>query len=382
MIEKLLDFVLSWLFALSICICVPMLLLERSKWHDRQKDIHKTAQQYKIERLENEISEHQNNLETLLSSKLDAMPWLAGMIADYVTYDIEAKAKYLDWGSDKKRLKKVDDIRDIRADAKARIAEATVAKYQLEYLKQLYPALEDVLVSEYEDFPSAIGSEPPEYDYTRDYLSKEEYAALSEVEKNQLALDRYVASHQKSKWQIGRDYEMAVAYEYRKKGYTVDSFGTYKGLEDLGRDIIAQKGSTVLIIQCKYWAQEKTIHEKHIFQLYGTSITYKIEHPDMLLSVKPVFITNIKLSPMAKDVAKMLDITVVENHAMVDFPRIKCNIGRGENGRQTKIYHLPMDMQYDIIRLKDSGEFYAFTVQEAVDAGFRRAYKWHGSAVK
>lgn len=38
-------------------------------------------------------------------------------------------------------------------------------------------------------------NELPDYDPTRDYLSKEEYNSLSTVERNQLALDRYKASH-------------------------------------------------------------------------------------------------------------------------------------------------------------------------------------------
>ena len=42
------------------------------------------------------------------------------------------------------------------------------------------------------------------------------------LERNQLALDRYNNSHNKTKWQIGRDYEQYVGYQYRKKGYIVD----------------------------------------------------------------------------------------------------------------------------------------------------------------
>ena len=34
------------------------------------------------------------------------------------------------------------------------------------------------------------------------------------MERDQLALDRYVKSINKSKWQIGRDYELSVAYEW------------------------------------------------------------------------------------------------------------------------------------------------------------------------
>ena len=104
----------------------------------------------------------------------------------------------------------------------------------------------------------------PDHDPIRDYLSSEEYHQLSESERNQLALDRYVESHKKSKWQIGRDYELSVGYQYEKKGYKVQYTGSLEGIADLGRDLIASKGDTVLVIQCKYWSAEKVIREKHI----------------------------------------------------------------------------------------------------------------------
>ena len=74
--------------------------------------------------------------------------------------------------------------------------------------------------------------------------------------------------------------------------------------------------------------------------------------------------------------AKALSIEVIENEPMKEFPRIKCNINTDQFGKQSKIYHLPMDQQYDktIIGNKDK-EFYAFTVKEAEDAGFRRTFQ-------
>lgn len=49
---------------------------------------------------------------------------------------------------------------------------------------------------------------------------------------------------------------------------------------------------------------------------------------------------------------------------------IKCNVNQGN-----KIYHLPFDQQYDRTQICKPGEFYAYTVKEAVTAGFRRAYR-------
>lgn len=326
------------------------------------------------------LDEHKSNLSKLLKSNLTSMPWLAGMMADFLTYDLEVEAKKLDWGRDVRRQKKVASIRELRNQTKQKIAEAKEAIYQLEYLRALFPGIDDVLVSDYKDL-ELDGKPPTDHDPTLDYLSKEEWQNLSEIARHQLALDRYVASR-KSKWQIGRDYELSVAYEYMSAGFHVDTFGSYMGLQDLGRDLIAKKGTLTYIIQCKYWSQSKEIHEKHLYQLYGTLIGYCIENniPHKNRGqVQGVFVTNIRLSEMARKVAEDLNLHVYENRGMADFPRIKCNIGKDESGNPTKIFHLPMDLQYDATKIDSPGEFYAFTVQEAVDAGFRRAFKWRGS---
>lgn len=312
------------------------------------------------------------SLEKFLNENIKFYPFLAGAVADYITYDIEILAQKLDWGNSIERAKKVQSIREIRQDAKERIAAANVAIYQLEYLKALYPALEDVLDTNYNDLNFKNGI--PESDPIRTYLTKEEWESLSDSEKNQRALDNYINSHRKSNWQIGRDYELYVGYKYSQMGYIVDYYGSYNGLDDLGRDIIARKTNKILIIQCKYWSKEKTIHEKHINQLYGTTVSYSIETNIPQQYISGVFVTSTILSDRAKLFAKRLGIKVKENFAFQEFPRIKCNIKNGN-----KIYHLPMDQQYDKVKIDHEGEFYAFTVEEAEKAGFRRAYKWHSN---
>ena len=142
----------------------------------------------------------------------------------------------------------------------------------------------------------------------------------------------------------------------------------------MGRDLIAIKGDNHFVIQCKYWGKEKVIHEKYIFQHFGTSKAYGFEQPKNI-NVRPVFITNIKLSDTAKRFAKELKIEVKELYEMEEFPRIKCNINKENN---TKIYHLPFDQQYDRTQIYLQGEFFASTVKEAVDAGFRRAFRYRG----
>lgn len=321
----------------------------------------------------------EKELRSFIESNVKKYPFLAGVIADYLTYDIKILAQSLDWGHDVARAKKVASILEIRRNAQERIAESRVAVYQLAYLLQLYPALEDVIETDFSEL-DITSTNPPDYDPIRNYLSKEEWNSLSESEKNQRALDNYVSSHSKSNWQIGRDYELSVGYEYLQKGFSVEFFGENKGLEDLGRDLICKDKQRTLIVQCKYWSQAKIIHEKHIFQLYGTTVSYCIENKLPRNSVDAVFVTNTSLSTTAKQVAAYLGILYVEQRELKEFPRIKCNIGKDEYGLTTKIYHLPMDQQYDIVKLHNNGSRLVFTVAEAERLGFRRAYRWRGGA--
>lgn len=316
------------------------------------------------------------------SSNLTAIPYMAAIVADYDTRDLEILARSLDWGSNIERRKKVIALREIRREVKDVITACKQSEYQLAYAIQMFPGLEDFLETDYNDLPelSLSDIESDGHDTVRNYLSKEEYQNLSSVERNQLALDRYQKSHRKTKWQIGRDYELYIGYRYSKKGYSVDYYGSNNGLEDLGRDLIAKKDNITLIIQCKYWSTGKVIHEKHINQLYGTTICYCYENNIPQEQVHAVLVTNTIVSDTAKSFAKYLGVEVVENLATENFPCIKCNINRDEDGNTTKIYHLPFDQQYDACKIDAPGEFFAMTVAEAEAAGFRRAFRWHSES--
>ena len=199
-----------------------------------------------LSKIEAEYDHHKKNLSSLLESNLTSMPWLAGMMADFATYDLELEERKRIWA---RKYKAVDSIREIREETKKRIKEAKVAVYQLEYLRKIIPGIDDILSTDYRDlhFDGSI----PNHDPTLDYLSSEEWNKLTDDEKSQLALDRYIESN-KSKWQIGRDYELSVAYELSQEGYSVDTFGSYMSYEDLGRDLIAKKDSYTYICRCLY----------------------------------------------------------------------------------------------------------------------------------
>lgn len=59
------------------------------------------------------IQEKESSVEVLLSN-LTAIPYMAGIIADYDTRGLEILAKKLDWGNNQERAKEVASIREIR----------------------------------------------------------------------------------------------------------------------------------------------------------------------------------------------------------------------------------------------------------------------------
>jgi hypothetical protein len=175
-------------------------------------------------------------------------------------------------------------------------------------------------------------------------------------------------------------YERYVGHLYERDGWLVDYEGIVKGLDDLGRDLICTKGTDVHIVQLKCWAREKLIHEKHIFQLFGTTQLYLMNKNNnglFPMNVQPTFITSTRLSDVAKNAANWLKITIKEDFPLdKSFPMIKCNINQGTGER---IYHLPFDQQYDRTKIiTTAGEMYARTVAEAENAGFRRAFRFSG----
>jgi hypothetical protein len=214
-----------------------------------------------------------------------------------------------------------------------------------------------------------------EYDHSKDYLTVEEYRNLSVDERNQLALDRYKERRRRSSWIAGVEYEMFYGYKLRQEGYSVLNFGAERGLNDLGRDIIATKNGNTYIIQCKRYSIHHEVHENTICQLFGTTLHYKITAKQRQYycsdpnKIFPVLVTTGILSNTAKEFAEKLGVKVVRVQ-MGEYPMIKCNINNGN-----MIYHLPFDQQYWRTVIDKPGEFYAMTVKEATSKGFRRAFK-------
>jgi hypothetical protein len=329
-------------------------------------------------KVEEQVSRDEATARALIEDKLRGFEFVGEAWADYERGVAAAQSRALRSKSHP-ALKAAEVVRAkgeevALATRRAKAAEWTVAlyEYHLPWITDLRDQAEqEAYIGAAEEQGDRLAREDP----VSRFLSREEFSALPEGERNQRALDRYLRSR-KSPWQLGRDYERYVGYLREQAGFTVTYHGIEKGLEDLGRDVLAERDGSVEVIQCKRWAQAKTIHEKHVFQLYGTMVLARLENPDKEIS--GTFTTTTGLSSKAREVAGYLDIKVEEQFPLKDYPRIKCNIGRrGEE----RIYHLPFDQQYDSTLIEpERGERYVSTVAEAEAGAFRRAWRWRGAS--
>jgi hypothetical protein len=343
-----------------------------------------------IEREKLKIKE--SALNKIFSEKSEGFPWLADSLAEFYKYFDYEIAEYLE-RKKHPAYAKAEQIKEIANQNKLLRKENRIVKSYINYYELLFPWLVEYRDQDLNELLLNISQKEDESNEGEDpvlnYVPRAEYLKMNENERNQKALDRYKKS-KKTAWQIGRDYERYIGYQYEIRGFKVRYFGIENGLEDLGRDLICAKGIETHIVQCKYWSSNKTIHEKHINQLYGTAIKYCIDQrlyhqkkgalslfPDILNENKVIatFITSTKLSSTALKFAEILGVKVYQEKKLEDYPMIKCNMSSSGD----KIYHLPFDQQYDkTIVNKADGDFYISTVNEAVARGFRRAFRWKG----
>jgi len=342
-----------------------------------------------------QIKETEYSISKIIGEKSKGFPWLADAIAQYIELRDLKISEFLEHKL-KPALSSADRVREIAKEKRILQKQFRITRNLIKYYEALFPWLPEFVGEDLDELIEQVTKkeekETTQDDPVRFYLTKGEYENLSTTERNQRALDRYW-SKKKSSWELGRDYERYVGYLYECQGYSVYYQGIEEGLEDLGRDLIAKRNGEIRVIQCKYWAQHKTIHEKHICQLFGTSVKYWIEQkmtlvesqPEFLVAlikqgrIKPVFITSTGLSDVAKEFANELGIEVKEKFPFEKYPSIKCNVSKrtGE-----KIYHLSMDQQYDrTIIEEERNECYVETVAEAERLGFRRAWRWRGGKV-
>ncbi|SHJ67433.1 Restriction endonuclease [Arenibacter nanhaiticus] len=335
----------------------------------------------------------EEDLQKIISEKEIGFPWLATAISEYYKNLDNIYASYLER---KKRpaFKEAAKIKEVAKEKALFKKEYFIMKYTIKYYESLFPWLSEYVGINSDELIEVLHSEKTSEkneDPVLNYIQRGEYAKLNATERNQKALDRYWSST-KTPWQIGRDYERYIGYLYEKEGYRVQYFGIEKGLEDLGRDLVCTKDNITEVIQCKYWSKNKNIpiRENHINQLFGTTVKHymdfsvnKQNNLHYFLEdyykgkIVGTMVTSTILSDTAIEFSKTLNIKVKQEIELdFEYPCIKCNINPTTKER---IYHLPFDQQYDKTKIDfNSGEFYAKTVREAEQKGFRRAYRWMG----
>ena len=251
-------------------------------------------------------------------------------------------------------------------------------QYKFEYLLSIYPELRA-----YKDDDAYIKyiQEEEQRCNIDNWLDDKNYSKLSEIEREQLAVERYIDNYKFrwSNWEKGRNYEIYVAYMlYNDKticndGYDIIQEGLNKKLEDKGRDIIAihRKTGRVLIVQCKNWSEHSIIRENVIFQLYVSYTQWLVDNGKSLTDdVIPCLYYTCDLSSVAEECARMLHVRC-KKLPMGKFPAIKCNVNHNTG---QLIYHLPFDRHYDLVKINAKGKGYKFSIAEAIKEGFRRAY--------
>jgi hypothetical protein len=364
--------------------------LQESKLNkELRSQLNKRAQELeeRFKLREDELGERETYVKSLRqqfdAGFLNGRKWLASFVAHADRALDESIANRLRFKSHPAR-KSADEVSEARAERRVFKERAKFLEFQLLSYKEYFPFLEEYEEMILDESIPLSGNDNnlealEDADPVLKYLQKSEFEKLSVTQRNQLALDRYLKSNL-SQSAIGRFYERFLGYQFESKGWTVEYFGVVKGYEDLGRDLICERDGKTYIVQAKCWAAEKLIHEKHIFQLFGTTQLYLMNNlgeglfrPD----VRAIFVTTTSLSPVARQAAEWLKIEVRESVALdKTYPIIKCNINQATKER---IYHLPFDQQYDRTKIIPAlGEMYARTVEEAESKGFRRAYRHLG----
>lgn len=78
---------------------------------------------------------------------------------------------------------------------------------------------------------------------------------------------------EQDKIHAGRNFELKVGKLYENRGYNVVYHGIEKGKQDGGIDLIAVNDDEIVLIQCKYWKNQKVDH-KIVRIFFGDCFAY------------------------------------------------------------------------------------------------------------
>lgn len=377
--------VLAW--AIARVMKIPVDIKEKNRIENLAKDIEEREKEAarKREHFETIKAESAVALERLSKEKSLGFPWLAAAYSEYhKLYDLKLAGEL-----ESKKLPAPRAAEAIRAMAseKAELRrENKVLRELHRYYESLFPWLIDFKGEDLDELIRQINRPVAGKDQNEDpadlWLSEAEQTSqtLTRAEKFQRALDRWWQT-KKSPWQLGRDYERYIGYLHEREGFKVEYHGIEQGYEDMGRDLICFKDGDVRIVQCKYWRTQKTLHEKHVCQIFGTATAYRNKFGEQAnlfdkAQVTAWLFVSCTASATAREFADMLRVNLMDNYPLRSYPIIKCNVSLRDG---TKIYHLPFDQQYDRTMIEYKDECYVETVAQAEALGFRRAFRWRGN---
>lgn len=203
--------------------------------------------------------------------------------------------------------------------------------------------------------------------------SKKKEKDLREVKlKNaELQLKQYKEKIKLTPEELGKRYERYIGYLYEQEGYKVTYQGIIKKKLDRGIDLVVKNKKETLLIQCKRYGKDTIVRENTINQLFGSLSTFKRTNKNTKTEIKGILITaNNNLDENARESLKNFpEITHIAKQYDNNYPLIKCNIGKDDE----KIYHLPTDPHYDLVKIEvNKKQFYCENVEEAEKKGFRR----------
>lgn len=248
------DLSVTWITLLVIALIISI-LIARSNSRDaanekanrikaqnksRQKDSElsearqaHTKQLTAVELQYKKLLEHMRGLDRIFGERKIQFPWLATAIADFHALEAERDAKMLE----SKKHPAVRAAAEVREHgSKRREAErlARQMRYRAEYYEKLFPWLADYVGDDVPDFAVEVGgTTETSDDPVRIWLTEAEYKNLSIIEKNQMALERW-KTKKRSNWEIGREYERFIGYNYRVSWVRCDIYWSNSWIRGYG----------------------------------------------------------------------------------------------------------------------------------------------------
>src|ERR1035437_3479896 len=221
-------------------------LLRRVKIYEEMKPRLDKVEAKEKEQIEQakKLVDKSKAIDLIAKQKSVGFPWLAEAYADFHRLEEEAVASYLE-NKSHPAAKAAQEVRSAAFRRREAEREARIFRYQIKYYENLFPWLTEL---KGEDVPGEMikinGGDAVDGDESDDpakrWLTPEEFSKLPNSKKYELALERYWTK-KKSKWEIGRDYERFIGYEYERRGYKGMYQGIVEGFDDLGRGLICEK---------------------------------------------------------------------------------------------------------------------------------------------